>query len=132
MNSSSYQKLFLLAAIWNLIAGGGMIFMPEFQFQLLFNNNLSEDQFYTKLLFSCFGYSVLLFGLGYYLVSRDIQKNHGVVVIGILGKILVFTTFLLAFIAEKVSMIGFLTAFGDLIWAFAFIFFLFQRKKLVN
>jgi hypothetical protein len=38
-----------------------------------------------------FGF-IIFFGVGYFIVSRDISKNHGIIVIGMPGKIIFVST----------------------------------------
>lgn len=124
-----YRTLFLWAAIWNLLAGGGVVLFPEYQFQLFYGTELPQEQYYTGLLFTAFGVSVLIFGLGYYLVSRAPELNRGIVVLGAIGKTVVFALFGLAFLENKVTVTGFAAAVGDFIWEIAFCYFLFQSRN---
>ncbi len=129
MNCSVYQKLFLLAALWNFIAGGGIVLAPEWVFQLFFAAELHGSQYYAAMLFQMYGLLVLVFGFGYYLVSRNIGENHGIVLMGVVGKTLVFIVCLVALLDGKVMLTGLSGAVGDLLWAFAFVYFLFQNRQ---
>ena len=73
---------------------------------------------------------IAVFGYGYYLVGRDITRNEGIVVLGIVGKVLIFILFLGNAIAGRVSYSILLPASGDLIFVFLFFeFFLNGREQ---
>ena len=46
-----------------------------------------------------------VFGIGYFWVSRDISGNHDIVRMGIIGKLLVFAGFLIAWFMGEVPLI---------------------------
>ncbi len=88
-NANYYKILFLIAGIWNLGVAIpcwiGSVFMPDVFFNI-FNmpSPASLFSFHAMFLF------IIVFGIGYMTVSRDITKNHGIILIGLLGKILFF------------------------------------------
>ena len=82
-----YRALFIAAAFWNLLAACGVLFAltnRKLRGELGFPG--TPDNIALQLLASC----LLLFGLGYYWVSRDLSRNHDLVRLGIIGKPLVF------------------------------------------
>ena len=85
-----YRALFIAAAFWNLLAACGVLFAltnRKLRGELGFPG--TPDNIALQLLASC----LLLFGLGYYWVSRDLSRNHDLVRLGIIGKPLVFIVF---------------------------------------
>jgi hypothetical protein len=129
MTKTFYSKLFFLAAIFNCTAGIAGIVFYEFQFSLFFGDQAVMKDFHTGLIFRLFMFAVLLFGLGYYFVSRDPEQNRGIVWLGALGKVGVFAAFTYAFLLNMASAIGLSIASMDLFWAVLFFYFLFTQKK---
>jgi hypothetical protein len=89
MTEESYQRIFLVGALWNLL-GAGLFFLFWRQafdlFQLAPPNYLPFFQAWLALAF--------VFGIGYYDVSRDLYGNVNIVRLGIYGK----TAFAIIFI----------------------------------
>lgn len=65
-----------------------------------------------------------VYGLGYYWVSLDIGKNHGVVMMGIIGKLLVFVGLSWAGMTGQVHMILMGPGIVDLVFAVLYVEFL--------
>ncbi len=114
-----YKNLFLAGAIWNwaatLLFGLGYPFLfPLF--------NMAEPRY--PVFFLLFLALAFVFGIGYFWVSRDISRNHAIVVLGVIGKLIVFGAFLWAGIAGQIA--GILVGAGvvDLVFAVLFIEFL--------
>lgn len=129
MTDNFYSKLFLLAAIFNCAAGVTGIVFYSFQFSLFFGDIAVMQDFHTALLFRLFMFAVTLFGLGYYFVSRDLEKNLGIVWIGALGKVGVFAGFSYAFFLDSATVIGLCIASMDLLWAMLFFYFLYKKSR---
>lgn len=85
-----YKYLFIIGAIWNLAISILMFILSFFV-----NPGLNESDLFIH---RGFLNAVMLFGIGYYLVGRNLEKNHAMVSMGALGKILVFGYFLTYFI----------------------------------
>jgi len=71
---------------------------------------------------------IAVFGYGYYLVGRDVTRNEGIVVLGIVGKILFFGLLAGNTIAGRVQYAVLLPASGDLIFVFLFFEFLLNGR----
>ena len=81
--------MFVIGAIFALAVG-----IPIFILFLFYNPGLTPaGQLYNLF----FRIATVLNGIGYYIVGRDINKNHGIVLLGIIGKIIIFIFFLVAF-----------------------------------
>jgi len=128
-NVNYYKNLFLIAGIWNLAAGLicwlGSIIMPDFFFKM-FAMPLPSSLFPFHAMF----WFILVFGIGYIIVSRDITKNHGIITVGILGKILFFIDCIITLILKEANFMLAATGIVDLIFAVLFIKFLVKSKKL--
>jgi len=128
VKSSYYRVLFLFGGIWNI--GGaipswlGAILVPDMAFA-------SAGMSPPAVLFPYHAmYSfIITFGIGYIIVSRDIAKNHGIVVLGIIGKTLFFIACAIAFASKEANLMVLLTGIVDILFACLFLEFLFSVKK---
>lgn len=119
-----YKKMFLIGAIWNWAATlpfavGYKILFPLFGMAL--PNYLVFFMMFLGLAFA--------FGIGYFWVSRDIHKNHDIVRMGIIGKLIVFIALLWAWIAGEVPVILLGPGIVDLVFAILYIEFLNRYQK---
>ncbi|MFX0103520.1 MAG: hypothetical protein ACFFCS_28420, partial [Candidatus Hodarchaeota archaeon] len=85
---------------------------------------------YTLLFYHSMVALIIAFGLGYYLVSRDIGKNAGIVIIGALAKFIFFLETLIYFFIGDVNFNFLMIGLGDLFFVVLFIEFLMNKKKL--
>ena len=72
---------------------------------------------------------IALFGIGYILVSRDISKNHGLVLIGALAKMSFFVFALIYFFLGDVNILIVLLGGIDILMAILFVEFLINSKE---
>jgi hypothetical protein len=82
---SYWGKIFVAGALWNCAASLALYFFHGALFSLLGMPPI-DDSMFAQLFFM----AAFLFGVGYYWVSRDLSRNHGIIKLGIAGKILVF------------------------------------------
>jgi len=73
---------------------------------------------------------VFVFGIGYYWVSKDLSKNHDIVKLGIIAKILVFLIFSYHYLFGNMPLMIALFSVVDLIFAILFIEFLKNTGKV--
>jgi purine-cytosine permease-like protein len=73
---------------------------------------------------------VFIIGIGYYIVSRDIDKNHGVVILGAIGKFYMIILFSIYFAQGYSNFLPVIPAIGDLIFGILFVEFLISYKKI--
>ena len=132
MNDKFFARMFFVAAFWNFAAGGPGLGSYEWQFKMLFGEEAYTGDFHQALLFRSFALSVLLFGFGYYAVSKDISQNRAIVWLGAAGKILVFAFFTGAFLRGYATMVAWVVSIGDLLWAAAFFWFLYRTSDKVR
>jgi hypothetical protein len=114
-----YQKMFLIGAIWNWVATitfavGYKIVFPLFSMELP-----KYPVFFLMFLGLAF-----VFGIGYYWVSKDLTKNHDIIKMGIIGKLIVFVAFLWAVITGQIHFILIGAGIVDLIFAILYMEFL--------
>ena len=123
-----YKYLFLIGAIWNIVLGVIYIFtslLLEEPFEMVGLETPSSLIFYYLF----FGI-VMIYGVGYYLVSTNLDKNHGIVLMGILGKLWVFCISCYYFLVGDFNFFGMTPSIGDLFFSILFVEFLLNYKNL--
>jgi hypothetical protein len=124
-----YSRFFLISAFYNIIAAfNGMVFF-EVMNKLLYGFKTKIQYGVTTFILRTFYTHVLVFGLGYYIVSRDPSKNHGIVWMGMLAKIVFFFVAIPYFLKKKITALTFLLAFGDLVFGVLFGLFLMNTRN---
>lgn len=119
-----YSRFFLISALYNIIAAfNGMIFF-EVMNKLLYGLKTKIEYGVTTFILRTFYTHVLVFGIGYYIVSRDPTRNRGIVWMGMLAKIPFFFAAIPYFLKKKITVLTFLLAFGDLVFGILFGLFL--------
>ena len=127
-----HRKVFFWGALWNIGAAlTGLIFY-NFQFRLFFGPESLTDNFYQALAFKMSMLAVILFGIGYYIVSKELTLNRAIVWLGMIAKTVLFFIFTYYFIDGKTTFAAFIVFFGDFIWAILFAMFLYQTRKEVK
>ena len=118
LNSRFWKILFLIAGIYT--AGGVLpgIFNPE-QGLLEFTNQIIED-WTTIYFFRSLWITVLVFGIGFFIVALNPAKHIGIVIMGFLGKLLFASNVLIQYSSEKVSQMAMTAAVIDLIFVLVF------------
>ena len=129
MNKSTYYKrLFFIAGLWNLGAAIpawlGTIFMPDLM-SGIFGMAPSTVPFFSHAMFGF----IVTFGIGYFIVSCDITKNHGIVMLGIIAKVLYFIDCVITFALKQANIQLLLTGIVDIIFVCLFIEFLLSVRK---
>lgn len=132
LSDGFYRRLFLLSALWNVIPGLAGLLFYQSQFELLFGIKPITGDFHQALLFRSFMITVILFGIGYYIVSRELTLNRGIVWLGGLGKVICFVIFTVCFFIGKATLIAFMIFLGDFIWAILFALFLYQTRDKIR
>src|SRR3954470_23374977 len=79
--------LFALGAAWNLVIGLSIMFAPLSSLRLLYGHEPSADDQLLMMLDRDFASCVLLFGVGYGIVASAPSRNHGLIWLGIIGKL---------------------------------------------
>lgn len=124
----SHRPLFLAAAAWNILVGAAALAFRPFAVELFYGPAALTDDLLARLTWGDFWINVILLGLGYYIVSRDTSKNHGLVRLGILGKLGVAAIVTHRYLTGLARPALLLPAAVDLIFAILFITFLIDRR----
>lgn len=123
-----YKYLFLIGAIWNLVVGLMFIALSPLADVLvpMFGMEVPPSLVFYHSFFGI----VAVFGIGFYLVARDLTKNHGIVVLGAITKFYVFILYLIYFLLGFSNFLPIIFVIVDLIFACLFVEFLISFKKI--
>lgn len=123
MRDSFWRAIFLSAAIFNWIVGLSVAFDTRELAASMGLETLHYDAFYSPVA----GWFIILFGMLYFAVWRDLA-NRAIVVIGTIGKLGAFVLTMAAVWRglAPTSMAGVVAI--DLIYAVLFAAFLFRRQ----
>jgi hypothetical protein len=120
-----YRRLFLSAAVWNMLAAGAVLFLlsdAKVRGEMGFPG--PPDTIGLQLLASC----LFVFGLGYYWVSRGLSRNRDLVKLGVIGKPLVFVVFFGHALAQEIPVLLVIPSTVDLLFGALFLEFLLRTN----
>jgi hypothetical protein len=121
MKNITRRRIYFLGAMWNLsFAISGLAF-PGLTMWLISGSTELIPGILGRTFFAFFWIAVGLFGIGYYLVSRNPDMNDAVIWTGCLGKLIIFLTFGYHYLCNQVTLIAFLVGLGDVIWTILFL-----------
>jgi hypothetical protein len=129
LNRERYHRLmFLLAAIWNWTLALGFFALSRIDINYFPATGLAIPN--TMLWFDSFMGLVFVFGIGFYIVSKNVNENHGLILMGCFEKFIVFIIPLVWFFLGQASLwvVGFITV--DLLFGLLFIEDLMAIRKL--
>lgn len=126
-SETGYRRMFTLAAFYNLALGFAFLVFFS-RLMALFHMPVPPRE--TAVFHQMAILLAMVFGVGYQMVSRDLHRQKGIVVLGIIGKTVVFLLFLYHFIFSGLHAFIFLIGVGDLIFVVLFCKFLsFDRNR---
>jgi hypothetical protein len=124
-----YAKLFFIGALWNVFFAGLALLVPKLGRLLIFGFKKTATSAAVDLFYKISWALILVYGVGYYMVSRDPEKNRGVVWMGILGKLGFFFAVLQYYLKKTVTIVMMLGAFGDFVFSMLYSTFLFKTRN---
>ncbi len=121
MDKKTYYKyLFIIGAMWNLTVG-----IPLLLISFL---GASGFQALSLMYYQGFLMFVLVFGVGYLMMSQDLENNHLTILLAAIAKALAFLLFLVYYFSGDLPLYQMLFGVGDLIFSILFIEFLINYK----
>jgi hypothetical protein len=123
-----YKYLFIIGATWNILASLSFILTSIFMRSAFPAYGIAVP--ISMIWLQSFLFLVANLGIGYFIVSLDISKNHGIVIIGIIAKLGYFLISLIYFIISDIGLLTLLLASVDIIFSILFIEFLINYKKV--
>ena len=121
MKNKTRRDIYLWGALWNLSLAFSGLALPGFTMWLISGSADIITGVLPRTFFAFSWLAVALFGIGYFIVSRDPDKNKAVIWLGCAGKVIFFLTFGHLFLSKVITLFGFLCGFGDFIWTFFFL-----------
>jgi hypothetical protein len=129
MNKENYYKwLFTIGAVFNWLMSVsflvGSVAIPDIF--VLFGTSDPPTLFFLHALLGL----IFVYGIGYFIVGRDIHKNRGTVWLGVLSKLTFFGFCVIYFLLGDLSFV--IVAFGsfDFFFALLFLEFIINYDKL--
>lgn len=83
MSRQQWQLIFLTGAVFNLLVTAAFVLLPAQTMVLMGFDGPPSDAIWYAL----FWWLVTIFGVGYYMVSRDPEANRGIAFMGFIGKL---------------------------------------------
>lgn len=120
-----YRLLFLAAAAWNVLSAAAVLFLlTSLKFRREMGYPGQVDTISLQLLATC----LFVFGVGYYWVSRDLARNRDLVKLGVIGKPLVFLSFLGHALSKEIPASLVAPSVVDLLFGVLFLEFLVRTR----
>ncbi len=116
--------LFTPAGLWNLSIGFTGLLFQEFAINLFFGDGAYTGEFIAVIMTRIVMLAVIIFGLGYLMVARDPEGNRGVIILGLLSKLILFIMYTYYFMINLATIWAFLAVLGDFFWGILFIWYL--------
>ncbi len=124
-----YKYLFLTAAIWNWLLGLGFILLTIFMPSVvvpMFGAGMPPSLIWVHSFFVL----VFVIGFAFFILSLDIDKNHGIAQFGVIDKVAIqFPMFIYYFIGD-INFLGVVPVLVDAVIAILFFEFVINYKKL--
>jgi hypothetical protein len=121
MKDETRRQIYFLGSLWNFGFALSGLLLPKTTMWLMSGSTKIITGVLARTFFAFFWGAVGVFGIGYYLVSRDPNRNEAVIWTGCLAKVIIFLTFSRLYLRRQVTLFGFLAASGDFIWTLLFL-----------
>lgn len=126
METKFWKGMFFGAALFNFAMGGPIFFASQWSYKLAFNPPIVGDNSMTLKFWGDFGFSVLLIGFGYFLISLEPSKNLNIIWLGIFAKLFDVVTLTHRFVIGTANPLVLFPAIADGVFALLFILYLFR------
>ncbi len=129
MGDVFYRRVFFVGALWNVL-GGALIFL--FQEWIFGRQGLSIPRpplyYYTWIAL------IETFGVGYLMVWRSLYSYRGIVILGMISKLLFSSVFIwyMIILRSEVPTLFWIPALGDLVFVTLFGMFLNRSRRVFN
>lgn len=128
VSNDFWQKMFFIGSLWNIGIGLTGLCFYDLTITMFFGAQAVTDNLLAFIFFRFFMIAVILFGVGYYVVSRDLRANRAVVWLGLIAKLIIFFTFVYYYALGQATWFSVFGCSGDFVFSFLFILFLYQTK----
>ena len=128
ISADFWKKMFFVGALWNISIGLIGLCFYDFTIRLFFGPEAVANNFLALFFFRFFMIAVIIFGVGYYIVSRDLFANRAVVWLGLMAKLIIFFTFLYYYALGQAGWFSVFGSSGDFVFSILFVLFLYQTS----
>ena len=90
ISEKTYSDIFFIGSLWNLAIGLGCLTTFKLSMRLIYGAKAVTSSIVATLPLRFFYAAVAIFGWGYYMVSKDLKKNRGIVWMAIVAKLTIF------------------------------------------
>ena len=119
------QTILVLAAAYNVIWGLWVVLFPQSFFTL---SGMAAPTY--PQIWQCLGMVIGLYGIGFFIASRDIVRHWPIVFVGLLGKVLGPMGYLYNLVAGGMPLSGaWMLVTNDLIWWIPFAVILWRVRE---
>jgi hypothetical protein len=127
MDEAFYKKMFLVGALWNVAGGALIVWLTGWIFAAAHLSPPEPWAYYYSWI-ALF----VTFGVGYYLVYRDMYGNKNLVILGIIGKLGFAAIFIAGMISEPgtIPRLFLIPVIGDLVFVWLFWRFLMFARQM--
>lgn len=116
-----------MGAIWNIVASSSFILTSIYDLAAFPTYGIVVP--ISIIWLQSFLFLVANLGIGYFIVSMDISKNYGIVIIGVIAKLGYLLICVIYFMIGDIGLITLLFAGVDIVFSILFIEFLINYKK---
>jgi len=120
-----WRLFFFAAAAFNFCIGGPICFNPGWSHEIAYTGNADAA---TLRFWGDFGFAVLLIGIGYGIVGLDVNRNRGMVWLGVLAKLFDVVTLSSRWYEGLAHTIELIPAVIDGVFAVFFVVFLLRWR----
>jgi len=117
-----------VGAIWNIFVALACLFASLFMLDLV-SAVFGIQPPLTLIWLHFFLGFIFIFGIGYFFVSKNLEENQLVVVMGVMEKYMVTIVALIFFLISDIGLIGFLLCSVDFIFGCLYLEFLLYKNK---
>ncbi len=127
MGEKFYKRMFLIGAIWNIAGGVIIVALTGWVFSTA-NLDPPDPPAYYYSWIALF----VVFGIGYYMVYRNMYENKNIVILGIIGKLGFSVIFIcnMIFFWGQIPSLFIIPIAGDLVFVILFWAFLSHARKI--
>jgi hypothetical protein len=129
MKEETYRDMFFIGALWNLMVGLGCLTMFKTSMWLQFGKKAITNNITSTLPLRFFYIAIALFGWGYYMVSRNLKENRGIIWMGMAAKIIIFGSYAWYYRLKQVRILALFAPSVDFVFTLFFALFLWDTRK---
>ncbi|HQP30706.1 MAG TPA: hypothetical protein PLB81_05210 [Deltaproteobacteria bacterium] len=129
LSEKTYRDIFFVGALWNLMVGLGNLTFFKTSMRIMFGKNAVTNAITSTLPLRFFYIAVALFGWGYYMVSRNLKENRGIIWMGMAAKVIIFGTFVWYYRLRQVKILAVLAGSVDFVFTILFAIFMWDTRR---